>query len=362
MARSLSMHHAVMQAIDEEMAADPRVVMIGQTVTPFDEHFNPGIADLARKYAGPRIRPTGIVERLQAGAGVGAALAGLRPVVDLTTAAFGSLAYDEVFAKAALWTYEHGGSGGMSVPIVFRATYTGYGTSGAEHSRAPLATYMHGVGLATVVPTTPADAKGLMKNAIRADGPVVFLEPAPLSGIEGPVPDGDDIVPFGVAAVRREGSDCTVAAVGYQVTLALDAAAVLAREGISAEVIDLRTLSPLDLETVLASVRKTGRLVECDEDFARCGIGAELAYLVQESAFGALAAPVRRVAPHYPSPAAPVLNAAVMPSVRTIARAVRQACGKDPGEELAQDTAMVRRVQPYPFGPLLVPAAQAKES
>jgi pyruvate dehydrogenase E1 component beta subunit len=327
--------------------------MIGQTVTEYDEHFNPGIGPVARKFQGPRVRPTGIVERLEAGAGVGAALAGLRPVVDLTTAAFGSLAYDEVFAKAGLWTYEHGSSGGMKVPIVFRCTYTSYGTSGAEHSRSPLATYMHGLGLGVVVPTTPADAKGLMKTAIRSDGPVVFLEPAPLSDRAGPVSDDPDhLVPFGVAEVRRPGTDCTVVAVGYQVQLALWAAEALELEGVSVEVIDLRSLNPLDIGTVVESVRKTHHLVECDEDAARCGVGAEVAFLVQELAFGELAVPVVRVAPMFPSPSSPVLNEMVMPSPRSITAAIRKVCGLAAGDASFEGL-MVRRAQPYPFGPLL---------
>jgi pyruvate/2-oxoglutarate/acetoin dehydrogenase E1 component len=323
-ARQLSYKEAVLEAIDEEMDRDETVFMLGQTVSEFDDCYNPGISRLARKYGQTRMRPTGLVERLEAGAGVGAALAGMRPIVDLFSAAFASVAYDEVFAKAGLWTYEHGGNGGMRVPIVFRLPYTSYGTSGAEHCRSPLAQYMHGIGLATVVPTTPADAKGLMKSAIRADFPVAFFEPGPLAQIVGSVPDGENLLPFGSARIAREGSDCTIVAVGYQVTLALEAAAELEHSGIDVEIIDPRTLVPLDIETIVGSVRKTGRLVEVDEDFVRCGVGAEIAFQVQERAFDALRAPAARVAPRAPSPASPVLNRVVMPTPEKIVDAVRK--------------------------------------
>lgn len=321
--RKLSYKQAVIEAIGQEMDRDETVFMMGQTVTEWDDHFNPGISGLVHKFGVTRIRPTALVEHLEAGAGVGAALAGMRPIVDLFSAAFGSVAYDEIFAKAGLWTYEHGGNGGMSVPIVFRMPYTSYGTSGAEHCRSPLAQYMHGIGLAIAVPTTPADAKGLMTAAIRADFPVAFFEPGPLAQVVGPVPAGEYILPFGSARIAREGSDCTVVAVGYQVALALEAAAELERDGIEIEVIDPRTLVPLDIEAITRSVLKTGHLVEVDEDFARCGIGAEVAFQVQERVFGALQAPVVRVAPRYPSPSSPVLNREVMPTAEKIADAVR---------------------------------------
>ncbi|MFQ5880317.1 MAG: alpha-ketoacid dehydrogenase subunit beta, partial [Dehalococcoidia bacterium] len=269
--RDLSMQEAVMEAIAEEMRRDPMVFMIGQTVGEWDDHYNPGVGKLNQEFGRQRMRVSAIVEKFEAGAGVGAALAGGRPIVDLSTAAFGVLAYDEIFAKAGLWLYEHGRNGGMNMPVVFRLPYTSYGTSGAEHQRSPLATYMHGVGFRVVVPSTPHDAKGLLKTAIRDEDPVVFMEPRSLANVRGPVPEEEYTLPYGQANVVREGTDCTVVAVGYQIRLALEAAEALASKGISVEVVDPRTLVPLDIETILKSVRKTGRLVETDEDFIRCG-------------------------------------------------------------------------------------------
>lgn len=327
--RELTLKEAVIEAIAEEMRRDPMVFMLGQTLTEYDDIYNPGISKLAREFGPARLRVTGLMERFEAGAGVGAALAGARPIVDLGTAAFSTLAYDEIFAKAGLWRYSHGSNGGMTIPVVFRVFYTSYGTAGPEHARAPLATYMHGLGLKVVVPSTPHDAKGLMKSAIRDDGPVVFMEPAPLGSVKGPVPEEEYLVEFGRAEVRREGMDCTIVAVGYQVPMALEAAEELADERISAEVIDVRTLAPLDIGTIIDSVRRTGYLVEVDEDFARCGVGAEIGFLVQERAFAALKGPIRRVAPETPAPASPVLNRAVMPSREKICAAVRLTVGRD---------------------------------
>lgn len=334
--REITMQEATLEAIAEEMRRDPMVFMIGQTVSEWDEHYNPGIRKLNEEFGRQRLRPTGIIERFEAGAGVGAALAGARPIVDLFTAAFGVLAYDEIFAKAGLWMYEHGRNGGMNIPVVFRAPYTSYGTSGAEHSRSPLATYMHGVGFKLVVPSTPYAAKGLMKTAIRDNDPVIFMEPRPLAMVRGPVPEEEYLLPFGEAEVVREGTDCTVVAVGYQVKMALEAAEILAAEGISVEVIDPRTLIPLDIDTIVKSVRKTGRLVETDEDFIRCGVGAEIGFQVQERAFEALKAPMARVAPRAPSPASPVLNREVMPSPEKIADAVRRTVSYQQQETLTR--------------------------
>jgi pyruvate dehydrogenase E1 component beta subunit len=318
------MQEATIEAIAEEMRRDPMVFMLGQTVGEFDEQYNPGMAKLNAEFGRKRMRPTAIVEKFEAGAGVGAALAGGRPIVDLTTAAFGVLAYDEIFAKAGLWMYEHGRNNGMKMPVVFRAPYTSYGSAGAEHSRSPLATYMHGLGFKLVIPSSPYATKGLLKTAIRDDDPVIFMEPRPLAMRRGPVPEEDYTLPFGQAEIVREGTDCTVVAVGYQLGMALEAAELLAKEGVSVEVIDPRTLIPLDMATIVQSVRKTGRLVETDEDFVRCGVGAEIAFQVQEQALDSLKAPIQRVAPRAPSPASPVLNREVMPSTEKITEAIRR--------------------------------------
>ncbi|MFQ5860867.1 MAG: alpha-ketoacid dehydrogenase subunit beta [Dehalococcoidia bacterium] len=323
--QELTYTEAVVEAIAEEMRRDPLVFIIGQTLTPFDDVYYPGISKLAREFGRERVHVTGIVERFEAGAGVGAALAGYRPIVDLATSSFASLAYDEVFAKAGLWRYEHGGNGDMRLPVVFRMSFSSYGSGGAEHVRARTADYMHGVGLMVVVPSNPYDAKGLMKTAIRDDNPVVFMDHSNLFQEMAAIPDEEYLVPFGEAVVLREGDACTIVATGYQVKLSLQAAEQLQREGTPVEVIDLRTLIPLDLDTVLVSVRKTGRLVVVDEDVIRCGVGAEIGFQVQEALFGALKAPIQRVGnPNLPTPASPKLIRAVMPSPEKIVAAVRK--------------------------------------
>lgn len=323
--REITLREAYFEGIAEEMRRDPSVYVMSQAVSPHEDPYFPGFGRLFNEFGPSRVRSVGIVERFQAGSAVGAALAGCRPVVDFGLAGFATLAYDEVFAKAGLWLYEHGADGGlMKIPVVFSMVYSSYGTGGAEHFRSPLGHYMHAVGLKVVVPSSPHDAKGLIKSAIRDNNPVVFMMPTPLNTAKGPVPEEDYTVPIGQAQVVREGRDCTLAAVGYQVPQALEAAEALQREGISVEVIDLRSLIPLDIEAVVASVRKTGRLVEVDEDFERCGVGAEVGFLVQKLAFDSLKAPVERLAnPNIPPPASPVLNREIMPNPEKIASLVR---------------------------------------
>jgi acetoin:2,6-dichlorophenolindophenol oxidoreductase subunit beta len=321
----MTLREAYFEAIAEEMRRDPTVYVMSQSVTPFEDPYFPGMGRLYKEFGPVRMRGVGIVERFQAGSAVGAALTGCRPIVDLGLAGFASLAYDEIFAKGGLWLYEHGADDGlMKIPVVFSMTYTSYGVNGAEHVRSPLATYMHGVGLKVVVPSNPYDTKGLLKAAVRDNNPVVFMTPSPLNGMKGEVPSDDYTVPIGKAELVREGTDCTIAAIGYQVGMAVEAADLLAEDSISAEVIDLRSLIPLDIDTVVTSVRKTGRLIEVDEDYERCGVGAEIGFLVQKLAWDSLKAPVERVAnPNIPPPASPVLNREVMPNPQKIAAAVR---------------------------------------
>lgn len=223
--RELTLREAYFEAIAEEMRRDPTVYVMSQSVTPYEDPYFPGFGRLYKEFGPTRLRAVGIVERFQAGSAVGAALAGCRPIVDFGLAGFATIAYDEVFAKAGLWLYEHGADGGlMKIPVVFAMVYTSYGTGGAEHHRSPLAHYMHGVGLKVVVPSNPYDTKGLMKAAVRDNNPVVFMMPLPLNMTKGPVPEEDYTVPIGQAQVVREGTDCTIAAVGYQVKMALEAA------------------------------------------------------------------------------------------------------------------------------------------
>ena len=226
--------------------------------------------------------------------------------------------------KAGKWRYMHGGNGGMTLPIVFLETIGGYVSAAAEHSQSPIALYLHAPGLKIAVPTTPRDAKGLLKTAIRDDNPVVFFTHKMLARSKGPVPDQDFTIPFGQAEVRRRGDSVTVVATSYMVSLALRAADSLQREGVSVEVIDPRTLEPLDLDTIVESVRRTGRLVVVDEDTERCGVGAEIGVQIMEHAWEDLRAPIRRVAnPNLPVPYSPPLEQAVLPSEEKIVQAVR---------------------------------------
>jgi pyruvate dehydrogenase E1 component beta subunit len=247
----------------------------------------------------------------------------MRPVAELHLADFAFNALDEILSKAGKWRYTHGANDGMTLPIVFLQGIGGYVSAASEHSQSPLGLYWHSPGLKIVVPTTPYDAKGLLKTAVRDDNPVLFFTHKLLVQEDGPVPDDDYLVPFGVAEIRREGDDVTVVATSYMVTLALQAAESLTSHGVSVEIIDPRTLEPLDIEAIVESVRKTGRLVVVDEDTARCGVGAEIGAQVMERAFSALQAPVGRVAnPNLPVPYSPPLEAAVLPSVAGIKAAI----------------------------------------
>lgn len=210
------------------------------------------------------------------------------------------------------------------MPIVLRGCIGVFGSSGAHHSGNYYPLFMHIPGFRVVIPTTPADAKGLLKTAIRCDDPVLFLEHKGVLNLKGPVPDGEHLVPFGQAAIPREGSDVTVVGIGLMVRKTLEAAEQLAQEGVSVEVIDPRTLAPLDMETILASVHKTGRLLIVDEDFAPCGVGAEIATQVMERAFDDLDTPVQRLNGVFaPAPYSPPLMEVMVPNVKAIAGAVR---------------------------------------
>ena len=326
----VSMHQATyaaaaLEGIVEEMRLNPEIFTIGQIVGRHANTFYPGIGQLEEEFGRGRVRPAGIIERFIAGAGVGAALAGGRALVDMSRAAFSTLAFDEIFAKAGMWRYEHGSNGDMNMRVVYRMTYDSYEPAGAEHARVGTSHFMRGVGLKVAVPTTPSDAKGLIKTALRDDDPVVFMQHRKLFEAEGQVPDDEYLVPFGEANIVREGADCTVVAVGYMVQLASEAAIVLEEQGVGVEIIDPRTLVPLDLETILASVGKTRHLVVVDEDFQRCGVGAEIGFRVQEELFDTLAGPVRRVDnPNVPVPNARNLRGVVLPTSEKIVAAVTE--------------------------------------
>ena len=321
--RTLTMAQAMNEALREEMRRDERVFVQGLGISPFAERG--ATAGLHDEFGPLRVRSLPMSETAIAGSCVGAALAGLRPVAELHLADFAFCALDEILSKAGKWRYTHGGNGGMKLPIVFLEGIGGYVGAASEHSQSPVALYWHAPGLKIAIPSTPADAKGLLKSAVREDDPVVFFTHKMLADEPGPVPEEEVTVPFGSATVRRPGDDATVVATSYMVSLALEAAATLATEGVNVEVIDPRTLEPLDLDTIVASVRRTGRLVVVDEDTERCGVGAEIGFRVQEQAWKSLRAPVGRVAnPDLPVPYSPPLERAVLPSAEKIVRAIRR--------------------------------------
>jgi len=320
--RTITLTQAVNEALREEMRRDQSVYVLGHGL--YWGFGGPGATSgLLEEFGPSRVRTTPISEPAIAGSCVGAALAGMRPVAQLGLADFVFCAMDEIISKAGKWRYTHGANSGMRLPIVFLETIGGYVSGASEHSQAPLGLYMHAPGLKLAVPTTPYDAKGLLKTAIRDDSPVLFFMHKRVMGEEGAVPEEEFTVPFGVAQVRREGRDVTVVATAYMVSLALRVAAALEERDVGVEVIDPRTLEPLDIETIVRSVRKTGRLVVVDEDTERCGVGAEIGAQVMERAFDSLKAPVQRVAnPNLPVPYSRPLERAILPSREKIERAI----------------------------------------
>jgi len=320
--RNITFTQAANEALREEMRRDQSVYILGQGL--YWGFGGPGLTSgLLEEFGTSRVRTAPLSETAITGSCVGAALAGMRPVAQLGLADFVFCALDEIISKAGKWRYTHGANAGMTLPIVFLETIGGYVSGASEHSQSPLGLYMHAPGLKLAVPTTPYDAKGLLKTAIRDDNPVLFFMHKRLMREEGPVPEEEYTVPFGLADIRREGRDVTVVATAYMVSLALRAAATLEERGVSVEIIDPRTLEPLDMETIVRSVRKTGRLVVVDEDTERCGVGAEIGVQVVERAFDALKAPIQRVSnPNLPVPYSRPLERAVLPSKEKIEGAI----------------------------------------
>jgi pyruvate dehydrogenase E1 component beta subunit len=313
---SLTYDAAIAAAIAEEMRRDERVFCMA-TFHP------PGLLD---EFGPKRIRVSPIAEAALTGMSIGAAGSGLRPVVGWGSVSFSFVAFDQVINQAARIRYMFGGQ--RDFPIVFRARYLNGTRSAAQHSQTGYALFAHAAGLKLAVPSNAADAKGLLKTAIRDDNPVVFFEAMRLGPSTAEVDGPDELVPFGAAAVPREGSDVTVVAIGYMVTVALEAANVLEQEGISVEVVDPRTLVPLDVATIRDSVSRTGRLVVVDESFPSCSIASEIGMLIAEdrAMFGLLRAPVSRVctAP-VPVPFSASLEDYVLPGVERVCAAVRDA-------------------------------------
>ena len=312
---------AVVEAVDQEMARDARVFIAGEDVRiggPFGTDAN-----LHAKYGDKRVVNTPISELALAGLGVGAAVVGLRPIIEIMIMDFMAVAMDQIVNQMAKMKYMLGGK--PVLPIVV-TTHAGIdSSSGAQHSGSLEAWFCHVPGLKVVMPSNAYDAKGLLISAIRDDSPVIFIHNKRCLQTTADVPDEPYTVPLGVADIKRSGNDVTLVAIGRMVDEALEAAEQLASEGISAEVVDPRTLSPLDTDTILGSVRKTTRAVVIHEAVKFCGLGAEIAATISDEAFDYLDAPVKRVgAPFSPIPFAPVLESIYLPDKTTILEAVHE--------------------------------------
>jgi len=313
---------AIKSAIREEMLSDPRTFVMGQDV---ELNF---LDEEARKPFRPeRIRNTPISEAGFIGAGLGAALTGMRPIVELSCSTFLYSAMDQIINQAAKSRYMFGGQ--AHVPLVIRAPVFYTVSAAAHHSDRPWGLFAQAPGLKIVIPTTPYDAKGLLKSAIRDGNPVIFFEDVLLADQHGNVPDGDYAVPIGVADIKQAGSDVTIVAIGASVQHSLLAAQKITEEGIAAEVLDLRTVVPMDRRTILASVAKTGRLIVVDPAPGTCSVASEIAATVAENAFDCLRAPiVRLTAPDIPVPFSPQLEQLMYPTVEQIIAAARAMCLK----------------------------------
>jgi 2-oxoisovalerate dehydrogenase E1 component len=318
--REMTFTEAAREGLSEEMARDPMVFVVGEGIGARGGNFNTtlGLFDL---YGEVRLRDTPISENGFNGICTGAALLGARPIVDFMFLDFELDALGGIINQMARLRWMSNGQ--VKVPIVLRGG-VGVASTGPHHSSNLFSIFMHLPGLHVVVPASPADAKGLLKTAIRSDNPVIFLEHKKLMNLKGPVPEGELMVPFGQASILSKGKDLTIVALSYMVVESMKAASLLEKEGISAEVIDPRTLAPLDMATILESVSKTHHLLVVDEDFSVCGAGAEIAAQVMEQGFYELDAPVRRVNGAFvPGPYSPPLEAAAVPNAQSIAKAAR---------------------------------------
>jgi len=322
--RTLTYRDAIREALLEEMQRHPQMVILGEDLIPQGGVFgvHRGLSEL---FPG-RIRQTPISEAAIAGLAVGAALLGGPVVAELMFVDFMTCCMDEIVNQAAKIRYMTGGQ--ARVPLVFRAACgLGRGTA-AQHSQALESWFVHVPGLNVIVPSNPADAKGLLKTAIRRSDPTICLEYKLLYSVEGPVPDGDHTVPFGQANVCRTGNDLTVVTTGRMVQKSLEAAAVLAANGFELEVIDPRTLSPLDYPAIFASVEKTNRVLIVEEECGVCSVGSEIAATISEERFGYLDGPVRRLSsPHVPKPFSTPLDKLSTPDVPDIVRVSREMLG-----------------------------------
>src|SRR6266576_1431363 len=319
----MTMRDALNLALREELARDANVFLMGEEVAEYQGAYKV-TRGLLQEFGPKRVIDTPITELGFAGLGVGAAMAGLRPIVEFMTFNFSILATDQIINSAAKMLYMSAGQ--FKIPIVFRGPGGSAYQVSSQHAQALESWYAYFPGLKVVMPSTPADAKGLLKSAIRDDDPVIFIEQERMYGLKGEVPEDQDFtIPLGVAEVKREGTDATIVARSLMIPAALRAAEELEKAGVSCEVIDPRTIRPLDIETIVASVRKTNRVVVAEESHPFCGIGAEISAEITEQAFDYLDAPVKRVSGvDVPMPYAKNLEQLAIPDVARIVGAVRE--------------------------------------
>ena len=324
--REITLAQAIREALAEELRRDPMVYIMGEDVAEAGTPFKV-LAGLVDEFGTARIIDSPISEAGITGIGVGAAMTGMRPVVDIMFGDFIGLIMDQVANQAAKVHYMSGGK--LAVPMVVRTTLGATRRSAAQHSQSLHAWVSHIPGLKVALPSTPYDAKGLLKTAIRDAGPVIFFEDKMMYTLKGPVPEEEYTIPFGVADIKREGTDITIVATSSMVQVALAAAERLATLGIEAEVIDPRTTYPLDKDTLVASARKTSRAIVVDEGYERYGVTAELAAVIAEGAFYDLDAPVKRMgAMDVPVPFSPVLEDQTVPTPDGLADLAKTLCGR----------------------------------
>jgi acetoin:2,6-dichlorophenolindophenol oxidoreductase subunit beta len=324
--RELTFAQAIREALVEEMRRDPNVCIMGEDVAEAGTPFKV-LSGLVEEFGKERVLDTPISEAGFTGMAVGAAMTGMRPIVDIMFGDFITLTMDQMVNQAAKVHYMSGGK--WKVPMVMRTTLGATRRSAAQHSQSLHAWFSHVPGLKVVLPSTPFDAKGLLKAAIRDENPVVFFEDKMMYKLKGPVPADDYTIPLGVADIKREGSDITLIATSSMVQVALGAAALLEQVGSSAEVIDPRTTWPLDEKALIESAKKTSRVIVLDEGYERYGVTAEIASVIAEGAFYDLDAPVKRMgAMHVPIPFSPPLEDVTVPTEQTVFEAARTMCGK----------------------------------
>jgi pyruvate dehydrogenase E1 component beta subunit len=324
--REVTLGQAIRETLAEELRRDPTVFIMGEDVAEAGTPFKV-LSGLVEEFGPQRIIDSPISEAGISGLGVGAAMTGMRPIIDIMFGDFIGLAMDQIVNQAAKVHYMSGGK--LRVPLVIRTTLGATRRTAAQHSQSLHAWVSHIPGLKVALPSTPYDAKGLLKTAIRDDNPVIFFEDKMMYQLKGQVPDDDYTIPFGVADVKRAGTDITLVATSSMVQIALAAAEQLAELDISAEVVDPRTTTPLDKETLIASAQKTSRAIVIDEGYERYGVTAELAAVIADGAFYYLDAPVKRLgAMDVPVPFSPVLEDQTVPTAEAVTQLAKTLCGR----------------------------------